>query len=966
MKMSSNERTSSVMLLLKQRASNVDQLLKKQKKLEKSAKDMKLEIKRLKEELLIKDQMIQEIRETTNQTPEKDHEKEVFIEENKTMQAVLKEKEKCILKAEKIILSQTNELLQKEHDLKEKIDIIDLKNEEITEKEKCIQSKDIEIMQKEELVQKQNEALRHLEEQISNMRAYKSHKSLSNLQNYHQGICNKCKTSYQIKNECTSLKELNSTPQKHHLQTDFQIVFQENTSTKSIFDIDGRLSSDENSLDHINDRYCTTASYNKDGSKKNLRISLGTDIEASPVRSNPFVETNRITLPQKNEDKVENCNTSMSIHSSLPTKDVNLYTQISSKEIDRQDLEESKITNSVTIIPKNKGTLKFLAPIRKKSKKSNDGKNNLVQFSKLGCFDIKEKTSIFTYKLRIPCDVSNSNYRYMSSKYSENILPIPKGDNEIVNPHHLCPLNDEKEDLQIRLQEDNENIIKIPPKNISLSTSKRKIQPFHSTIKRKRKDSTEKDSQDEMRPPAKTSLLTHYNAEQTTPKNSSQSIDSRPDIWSPQRFARYDAEKNYSLPANANARARAHAILAKSPLKSEKKFSAIKPSVQLEDDLDISDSSDQESNSPVKVNEKCDPVYNKQKSGSLSETNDFLEKTTNPFIIPTMPSNTRSCDLLIKKNKVRNKTKRPLSIEEPKIPNNLVLSSNYADTTVPESSTKAKNFKHKKFDSVTYVPLGQSFSTLKICTERAASSLDKDSRCISVSSLETNITKNSISSSADPKCERTENQMSVSKNVRFTENRLNLKSGPEKSYKNLGSVISDEESKSIYATIPTNNKEVQQLKKCGMKDKSENNVLQNGNQENTVKEKNPPNYALDIAKKNDHAQSKHAICDKIGQMEILSGDSECSYQKDAGSCSDTQNSPLNDNRCSSGNIALKECVSTILDHTGETYLGLMLDRFTSYSKEKNDIREKRRHTFKTATDVNEALDLNLIKSQFGR
>ena len=47
------------MLLLKQRASNVDQLLKKQKKLEKSAKDMKLEIKRLKEEILIKEQIIQ-------------------------------------------------------------------------------------------------------------------------------------------------------------------------------------------------------------------------------------------------------------------------------------------------------------------------------------------------------------------------------------------------------------------------------------------------------------------------------------------------------------------------------------------------------------------------------------------------------------------------------------------------------------------------------------------------------------------------------------------------------------------------------------------------------------------------------------------------------------------------------------------------------------------------------------------
>merc|ERR1712024_371108 len=89
-KMSSNDHTSSVMLLLKQRASNVDQLLKKQKKLEKSAKDMKLEIKRLKEEILIKDQMIQQIRETPDQTPQKDYEKEAFIEENKTMQEMLK------------------------------------------------------------------------------------------------------------------------------------------------------------------------------------------------------------------------------------------------------------------------------------------------------------------------------------------------------------------------------------------------------------------------------------------------------------------------------------------------------------------------------------------------------------------------------------------------------------------------------------------------------------------------------------------------------------------------------------------------------------------------------------------------------------------------------------------------------------------------------------------------------------
>ena len=965
--MSSNEHTSSVMLLLKQRASNVDQLLKKQKKLEKSAKDMKLEIKKLKEEILIKDQMIQQIRETPDQTLEKNYEKGAFIEENKTMQAALKEKEKCIMEAEKIILCKTNELLQKEDDLKQKIDIIDLRNEEITEKEKCIQSKDIEIMQKEELVQKQNEALRYLEEQIFDMRTNTSHKSLSNLQNYKQGICNKCETAYQIKNEYKLLNKSNSSAQKDDLHTDFQTAFQENTSTKSIFDIDGRLSSDENTLDHINDRYCNTASYDKDGSNKNLRILLETDIEASPVRSTPFVETNRITKPRKYEDKVENCNASMTIHSSLPKKDVNLYTEISSKEIDRQDLEESKITNSGTTVSKNNATLKFLAPIRKKfNKPKENGKDNLVQFSKLGCFDVRDKIFIYRHNLREPCDVLKSNYRYMKSKYSENILAFPKGDNEIVNPQPLSPLNDETANLEIGLQEDNENKIRKPSKNISLSTSKKKNKPFHSTIKRKRKGSTVQDSQDEMRPPAKTSLLTHYNAEQTTPKNSSQGMDSCPDIWSPQRFARYDAEKNNSFPTNADARARAIAILAKSPLKYQKKSSAFKPAVQLEDDLDISDSSDQESNSPEKPNEKCDSVYNKQKSGSLSETNDYVEKTTNPFIIPIIQSNTRSCDLAINKNKISNKTKRSLSIEEPKIPNNPVPSSNYPDAPVPESSAKGKNFKHKKFDSVKYVPLGQSFSTLKICTERAASSLDKDSRCFSVSSLETNVTKNLISSSADPKSESTEYQMSVSKNLSITENRVNIKCGPKKSYKNLGSVISDEESKSIHATIPTSNKEVQQLKKYGTKDKSANKMLQNGNQENTVAEKNPSNCALNEAKAKDHKLSKHAICDKIERIEILSGDTECSYQKEASSCSDIQNSPLNDNRCGSDNIAMEECVSTKLDHTGETYLGLMLDHFKSYSKEKNVIREKRKHSFKSATDVNEDLDVNLIKSQFGR
>ena len=166
--------------------------------------------------------------------------------------------------------------------------------------------------------------------------------------------------------------------------------------------------------------------------------------------------------------------------------------------------------------------------------------------------------------------------------------------------------------------------------------------------------------------------------------------------------------------------------------------------------------------------------------------------------------------------------------------------------------------------------------------------------------------------------------------------------------------------------IPINKKEVQQLKKCETNDKSANDMLQNGNPECTITGKTPPNCALDAAKKEDHVLSKRAICDEIGQIEILSGDTECSYQKDARNCSDIQNSPLNDNMCGRDNIAMGDCVSTKLEHTRQTYLGIMIDHFKSYSKEKNVIREKRKHTFKSATDVNEDLNVNLIKSQLGR
>ena len=53
-----NQTASNILLLLKRKAANVDELLKKQEKKEKELKEQKQEIEILRKELLIKDEVI--------------------------------------------------------------------------------------------------------------------------------------------------------------------------------------------------------------------------------------------------------------------------------------------------------------------------------------------------------------------------------------------------------------------------------------------------------------------------------------------------------------------------------------------------------------------------------------------------------------------------------------------------------------------------------------------------------------------------------------------------------------------------------------------------------------------------------------------------------------------------------------------------------------------------------------------
>ena len=116
--MNGNEQTTkSVMLLLKQRASNVDQLLKKQKKLEILAKEMKQENHNLKEQILMKEKTITELKEKYDQMRTEHLKHEEIINGNKSLEAALKKKEIEIADKEKIICSKTKIIIQKDNDL---------------------------------------------------------------------------------------------------------------------------------------------------------------------------------------------------------------------------------------------------------------------------------------------------------------------------------------------------------------------------------------------------------------------------------------------------------------------------------------------------------------------------------------------------------------------------------------------------------------------------------------------------------------------------------------------------------------------------------------------------------------------------------------------------------------------------------------------------------------------------------
>ena len=486
--------------------------------------------------------------------------------------------------------------------------------------------------------------------------------------------------------------------------------------------------------------------------------------------------------------------------------------------------------------------------------------------------------------------------------------------------------------------------------------------------KRKRKndmlfgDTSTGTSADEMCPPklpAKT-VPPSLKVEQVNQKRVVKPSDSH--VWTPERFALYDLEQAAAKPSReaANARSRAAAILAKQPLnpvsKQEPKKS--QPLAQLADDLSISDSSDQEGSSPVKsrgvpVNKATeihpnpkpitsidDPethisdalaldsngIYKRPSAYKSKRQNETSSLYTEPAV-EVCSSDSESCKLKgavrsLVKPKIENKNKKDLLLKS---------KGNVAQNSKNMCSTKS--FKHKKFDSAEFIPLGKSHSTLKPGIGRALHSDDnKDIKQQIQKSLETSAPKATVipcatkigsNAQIESQCNNVSTKPSSTDSV--------LQSHPQKRPDFIKFVSAGVQFNSTPLSSEIKNFEAKQ-----------DTPLQNHSVASMTPIVEYQNESQILIKQhvpvsNDKVQEKNN-----DYQEVL------------------QPVPSDSVKVSETNKDRKRL------NQEETYLGTMLKSFVNETKGKQRIRQQRKDDIKRGQGLNEEININLIKVQLGR
>ena len=985
-KMNGNEQTTkSVMLLLKQRASNVDQLLKKQKKLEILAKEMKQENHNLKEQILMKEKTITELNEKYDQMRTEHLKNEEIINDNKSLEAALKKKEIEIADKEKIICSKTKIIIQKDNDLEKKVEIIEIKNNELAKNETLLQSKDDIIAQRENLIQSQADRIKILEKQIKEMSNSISNKQFETDENILQRNCQKSKITHEMEKCDKSVSKNNRFS---------NTCFQGSNSKNSIFDIVENPSNVEDDTGEINDRYRTPISDNNvesnDASTSGLNkypILESTDIDDS--RSNVYQNhdetiSSASLLLEKSATRSNKLihkedRTTSDLHSNIFTGNGLLK-----HNQDTKNLELSKTSSY------KKVTLKFVAPVRKKWMKRRDKcQKKIVQFSKAGQFDVYNRMHVYKHNVKLPHDLLNMHdVNVALGKSTNNLMSTNKAEQNISLNDSLSA-KDEKSAMTLQqeeIQKDKESTSRplpvipinaqIQPKMKTnqirssgepLKALKRKIEQGmkSESTQRKRKNCKLLDVQEkEMHHSAKTALnaqLSTKPSSSLSPNTLSRDLPSRQDIWNPKRFAEYDTENTKKSSTNVDARARAVAILTKSPRKQsvQKKPGTIKAAAQLEDDLSISDSSDQECSSPLKLNEKSPikKIENQcRKFKDNSEITEMIEKDQNePPFKPTLRyKNSSGIDNDTNTNSATPDKKRKKTEKYSEITDLVSISTTQQNPLSSENIGKTKNFKHKKFDSVEYVPLGQSYSTLTVCTERAASSYDKSSRTLRLENNDTQLVNSSKMSSILPGSSgNMDDQQSFAKTSRQFEKEPKFKYNLKTSSGTLITQVLEDKPNPRDSEISNENTAVP---------KNPQNTRQNTEFHHSVAKRT--NLKEDIS-------NKIPETDKYDQKENQNRSPTNHDLKSFSNQINMGNVPLNDSNPTpdidyQSKYALEVDIRSILRNQKETYLGYMMRSFKNYKKEKQALRESRRNAMKSSNIINDDISINLVKSQLGR
>ena len=918
-----------MMLQIKLRAANVDKLVNKQEKLKKTIKEQKQEIDKLHENLLAKEDVVKSMQNRTDENLNFKCKLEELLQDNKNKDTVIQ--------TQNITLQQSEERWRKAEDALQKLskELQELKRK-LEIKEDTINEKEKKITELTAAVAKENASKRTIEE-IS-------------------------ESAYNL---------------------------------ESIFDIhdiqprDAKVPRTQSSETYMEESH-TAESCKKSPSKKatNKRIAIENMVTSSPIPSHRLIELECPSSPIRTTEIIQNVkeqkkdaasNETYSGITSLYNKSTSETESVSlTKDEDPMSSKKSISSNENKKVIPHRGNIgiKFLKPGSQRTPY------------------LKHKKKVANFSIRGKLGTESSPFPYISCKQ-----PPP----EYVDQNAFVPLHAGKiferlqkieKFLNIDPQDDKDSRANGERKelamlgcmpNVSTNVSKEtytdkkliKGDEMISETKEKAKrvsrkmttestneikessefNSCDLDEEIKMSTKAMSRKRRHellFGDTNTSNKNicpakmGATTISQNPcptekgnDVWTPERFSRYDAVKCNTKDSNECAKARAIAVLSKKPLMPAKKPRLRQePVAMLAEDLCISDSSDQDPSSPLKPKEDLHTGDGMKRLPNTATKSNVTPIGQN---VASTSTSVIECDdykkpiTLPKRNRITtSKKERPCQatpiVDGTIVPTTLTApkegvqtKSNEAQSvaSVPSNNLPkensiglrtAKAFKHKKFgDAEEFIPLGKSYSTLKTPTERAATGID-------------------VAKVKQDKTQETETNLISNHPATFDK----LESKPAKEN---GSNCRAENTKTPLNSNTRNKKTLSQEKYS--------NFISAG-----------------------HYQGDQAVLPKVPIEEAEMADNPCLVSEVVQNCKkegDIHCSGINSNQtsCKDDEQPPKNAVSN-LAYEKEPYLMAMLKAFKEEANKNKKVREKRKENKKNVKGLNEEININLIKGQLGR